>query len=480
MVSAFPQVKTRDYLLQKYGQQITNNDIGWDNQSNSVLIKGQKAFAPTNVTRGVSYTDPSVIDRYMTKVYPTQNTQSMTPTVKPATPTTPKINTELPKYNSAYAQQIQDLLTQMKNRPQFSFNAEIDPNVQAYKQQYMDMGNKAYENQLGASGNRINTAIAATANQSRDEYNRRFMDMMPAIYEQAYNKYRNDNTDNMNMLNTYINLDDKSYDRYSKEQADTINRFKDTVGQYYDNYQSEINNLTNDNDPSNDWKIPYLQMARQNKIDANLEKDKSTVGQYYNNYQAEIDRRTNTPDKMDDALIPYLQMARQDKIQSIESAKAKAAQQEFENYIKQSGLDLEKYNADTSRMKAIYDVGKPYYNPNSGGSGSYSASQKDYIDSAFKGAKSYIDKNYVKDSSTSSTSYNKDADGNTIGSSTTSNKSTQIDKPAIIVSIKQYYTSGNELDAIVGAKLQAEYQISDKELESYMNNAGVNNQTKYK
>lgn len=39
-----------------------------------------------------------------------------------------------------------------------------------------------------------------------------------------------------------------------------------TIGRYADDYQAQINAVQNDGDPSNDWQIPYLQAARQNKI----------------------------------------------------------------------------------------------------------------------------------------------------------------------------------------------------------------------
>jgi hypothetical protein len=48
--------------------------------------------------------------------------------------------------------------------------------------------------------------------------------------------------------------------------------------------------------------------ARQMELD--------TIGQYQGDYQAEINRRQATPDTADDWLIPYLQQARQQKIQS--------------------------------------------------------------------------------------------------------------------------------------------------------------------
>jgi hypothetical protein len=40
----------------------------------------------------------------------------------------------------------------------------------------------------------------------------------------------------------------------------------DTIGRFSDNYQAEIDRVQGDNDTTNDWQIPYLQAARQQKI----------------------------------------------------------------------------------------------------------------------------------------------------------------------------------------------------------------------
>jgi hypothetical protein len=49
-----------------------------------------------------------------------------------------------------------------------------------------------------------------------------------------------------------------------KEKAEFVN----TIGQYYADYQSQIDKLTNDNDTSNDWQLPYLKAARAEKVAA--------------------------------------------------------------------------------------------------------------------------------------------------------------------------------------------------------------------
>lgn len=48
--------------------------------------------------------------------------------------------------------------------------------------------------------------------------------------------------------------------------ANQKSEYANTIGAYYNDYQQEINNVTNNNDASDDWKIPYLQAARNQKL----------------------------------------------------------------------------------------------------------------------------------------------------------------------------------------------------------------------
>lgn len=62
----------------------------------------------------------------------------------------------------------------------------------------------------------------------------------------------------------------------------------------------------------------------------------NTVGQYGQDYAAEINRIQSEIARGDNSrayLLPYLQMARQDKVSGIQTAQAKQAQQEFENWL---------------------------------------------------------------------------------------------------------------------------------------------------
>jgi hypothetical protein len=105
------------------------------------------------------------------------------------------------------------------------------------------------------------------------------------------------------------------------------------------------------------------------------------MGRYFNDFKAEIDRRQGTADKSDDALIPYLWAARAEK-QAKQLADAdNSASQAYKNAYNmwlQLGvatpevariLGIEAGAKTLDKVKAEYSTSKPYYNPNTGGSG---------------------------------------------------------------------------------------------------------------
>ncbi len=108
------------------------------------------------------------------------------------------------------------------------------------------------------------------------------------------------------------------------------NAWLGTIGRFSNDYQAEINRVQNDGDPSNDWQIPYLQSARQDKINAQNQNDQQrfmdTIGQYAGQYGQQADIIQNDGDPSNDWQIPYLRTA------AAEEAAAQAAQKSGGHY----------------------------------------------------------------------------------------------------------------------------------------------------
>ncbi len=56
-----------------------------------------------------------------------------------------------------------------------------------------------------------------------------------------------------------------------QKQRQLEDAYRANIGQYYENFQAQIDKVANDGDPSNDWQLDYLRNARQQKIQTQAE-----------------------------------------------------------------------------------------------------------------------------------------------------------------------------------------------------------------
>ena len=90
----------------------------------------------------------------------------------------------------------------------------------------------------------------------------------------------------------------------------------------------------------------------------------NTIGAYSNDYQAEINRVQGNNDASDDWKVPYLQAARNQKLNNIAAAQAAAEQQAFENQL---ALDKLAISSSKSYRSGRRSGGNNGGNDNSGG-----------------------------------------------------------------------------------------------------------------
>ncbi|MBE7025060.1 MAG: hypothetical protein E7408_03280 [Ruminococcaceae bacterium] len=117
---------------------------------------------------------------------------------------------------------IDDLLNQILNRDDFSYDAASDPLYQQYAQMYRREGDRAMRDTLaeaaaGAGG--MNTYAITAAQQANNYYNSQLNDKIPELYQLAYQMYLNDKEGMVQDLGILQNMDESQYNRY----RDTIN-----------------------------------------------------------------------------------------------------------------------------------------------------------------------------------------------------------------------------------------------------------------
>lgn len=160
------------------------------------------------------------------------------------------------------------------------------------------MGQNAYQDAIGTlsalTGGRANTAAASAAGQQQNAYMQQLSNIIPQLEQQAYGRHQDIYNNLAQQLGLLQGLDQNDYSRFSGERAfdygvtrdmvsddrydtgvakaekdEAKNEWISTIEQFSADYQKEINRINAKvaaGDTSEQWKVPYLSIARQDKI----------------------------------------------------------------------------------------------------------------------------------------------------------------------------------------------------------------------
>ena len=130
---------------------------------------------------------------------------------------------DAPTYTSRYDQQIQDMIQNILNREDFSYDPATDPLYQNYRKQYTREGQRATQDALGAaaaaSGGLPSSYATTAAGQAGNYYAAQMTDMIPELYQLAYNQYLNDYQMDLSDLGVVQGQESTDYNRYADQLA---------------------------------------------------------------------------------------------------------------------------------------------------------------------------------------------------------------------------------------------------------------------
>lgn len=154
---------------------------------------------------------------------------------------------EAPTYDNQYQEQQKALLDAIINREDFSWSKDQDPLWPVYKKEYLREGERATADALGqasaASGGRPSTAAVTAATQAGDYYATKLNDIIPTLYQQAYDKYLNDYQMKLSDLGAVNGQEQMDYQKYLDQlgQYNTDRSF--SYQKYLDDFTRQLQGL---------------------------------------------------------------------------------------------------------------------------------------------------------------------------------------------------------------------------------------------
>lgn len=134
--------------------------------------------------------------------------------------TAPSFNwdTPAPDYSSRYDETIQNMIKDMLERPEFSYDPESDVVWKSYQKAYGREGDRATQNALGAaaaaSGGMPSSYSTTAAAQAGNYYAAQAADKIPKLFDAAYNRYLNEFNMDLSKLGVVQGQEGTDYNRY--------------------------------------------------------------------------------------------------------------------------------------------------------------------------------------------------------------------------------------------------------------------------
>lgn len=148
-----------------------------------------------------------------------------------------------PSYENRFQQKQQELLDAALKRDPFSWSKETDPQYSSYKKTYLREGERATADALAkasaASGGRPSSFAVNAATQAGDYYATKLSDVIPTLYQQAYERYLKDYQMKLSDLNAVNQQEQLDYAKY----LDQLGQFNTDRNFDYNNYLGEYGRL---------------------------------------------------------------------------------------------------------------------------------------------------------------------------------------------------------------------------------------------
>ena len=137
-------------------------------------------------------------------------------------------------WTDPYLDKYMGYLNQYENRDPFSYDFNSDALYQQYRDQYIQQGQLAMMDAMGQaaamSGGYGNSYAQTAGQQAYNQQLSQLNNIMPELYQMAYDRYNQEGQRMLDMYNAYMGLSDKSYGQYQ----DSVNRYYQDLGNAQD------------------------------------------------------------------------------------------------------------------------------------------------------------------------------------------------------------------------------------------------------
>lgn len=149
------------------------------------------------------------------------------------------------EYQSQWDGELTELYNRIANRKPFSYDIGTDPTYQQYREQYQRQGRLAMQDTMGQAaaltGGYGSTYGEQVGQQAYNAYLQNLNDIVPDLYNAAYNRYRDEGTDLYNQYGLLSDRENQAYSRYRDAVSDYYSDLSDARSAYDSAYSRDYN-----------------------------------------------------------------------------------------------------------------------------------------------------------------------------------------------------------------------------------------------
>lgn len=149
------------------------------------------------------------------------------------------------EYQSQWDGELTELYNNIKNRKKFSYDLGTDPTYQQYREQYQRQGRLAMQDTMGQAaaltGGYGSTYGEQVGQQAYNAYLQSLNDIVPDLYNAAYNRYQQEGQDLYNQYGLLSDRENQAYSRYRDAVNDYYSDLSDARNAYSSAYANDYN-----------------------------------------------------------------------------------------------------------------------------------------------------------------------------------------------------------------------------------------------
>ena len=149
------------------------------------------------------------------------------------------------EYQSQWDGELTELYNNIKNRKKFSYDLGTDPTYQQYREQYQRQGRLAMQDTMGQAaaltGGYGSTYGEQVGQQAYNAYLQSLNDIVPDLYNAAYNRYQQEGQDLYNQYGLLSDRENQAYSRYRDAVNDYYSDISDARNAYSSAYANDYN-----------------------------------------------------------------------------------------------------------------------------------------------------------------------------------------------------------------------------------------------